>query len=86
MAKISLVSGRTGTLWAEADGNVCQFVLSIAQIRRDRRLLHGLVQELVAELGPVDEDEVAEMQAIFTRIDAENARVAAARKGRSSSA
>lgn len=43
----------------------------------ERRRLHVLVQELVAEVGPVDEEQVATFSAMLARVDAENARMAA---------
>ncbi|MGH3248653.1 MAG: hypothetical protein ACRDOI_20960 [Trebonia sp.] len=86
MAKISisLPEDLVRDLRAVAHDNVSAFVAAAVRKELDRRRLHAFVQELVAELGPSDEAEVARFSAMFAEIDAENARLAAAREGEDS--
>ena len=84
MAKISvsLPDDLVQDLQAVARGNVSAFVAAAVRSELNRQRVHALVQELVAELGPSDEAEVAEVRALFAKVDAENARIAAGRKVR----
>lgn len=84
MAKISvsLPDDLVRDLQAVARDNVSAFVAAAVRNELDRLRLHAFVQELVAELGPSDEAEVAEISALFDKVDAENARIASARQAR----
>lgn len=79
MAKISvsLPDDLVLDLQAAARDNVSAFVAAAVRNELDRRRLHAFVRELVAELGPSDEAEVAEISALFDKVDAESARIAA---------
>jgi post-segregation antitoxin (ccd killing protein) len=55
-----------------AHGNVSAFVATAVRNELDRRRLHAFVQELVDELGPSDEAEVARYSAMFAEIAAES--------------
>lgn len=82
MAKISvsLPDDLVRDLRAVARNNVSAFVAAAVRNELDRLRLHAFVQELVSELGPSDEAEVAKFRALFAEVDAENARIAAARE------
>ena len=51
-----------------AHGNVSAFVATAVRNELDRRRLHAFVQELVDELGPSDEAEVARYSEMFAAI------------------
>jgi metal-responsive CopG/Arc/MetJ family transcriptional regulator len=84
MAKISvsLPDDLVRDLQAVARDNVSAFVADAVRNELDRRRLHAFVQELVSELGPSDEAEVAKVRALFAEVNAENERIAAAREAR----
>ena len=52
-------------------GNVSAFVSAAVRDALDRGRLARFVAELEDELGPADEDEVAEVSAMFARITAQ---------------
>lgn len=79
---VSLPDDLVRDLQAVARDNVSAFVAAAVRNELDRLRLHAFVQELVAELGPSDEAEVAEISALFDKVDAENARIASARQAR----
>lgn len=56
---VSLPDGLVQDLKEVAQGNLSAFVTAVVRSELDRRRLHAFVQELVDELGPVDEAEVA---------------------------
>jgi len=72
MAKlsISLPDDLVHDLHAVAHGNVSAFVAAAVRNELDRRRLHAFVQELIDELGPSDEAEVARYSAMFAEADA----------------
>ena len=74
---VSLPDDLVRDLQAVARDNVSAFVAAAVRNELDRLRLRAFVQELVAELGPSDEAEVAEIRALFAEVDAENARIAA---------
>ena len=80
MAKISvsLPDDLVRDLQAVARENVSAFVAAAVRNELDRRRLNVLVEELEAAVGPVDEAQVARFTAMLAKIDAENARIAAA--------
>jgi metal-responsive CopG/Arc/MetJ family transcriptional regulator len=67
MAKlsISLPDDLVRDLHAVARGNVSRFVAAAVRNELNRRRLHAFVRELEAEIGPVDEAEVARYMAMF---------------------
>jgi metal-responsive CopG/Arc/MetJ family transcriptional regulator len=79
---VSLPDDLVRDLQAVARTNVSAFVADAVRNELDRRRLHAFVEELVSELGPSDEAEVARFRALFAEVDAENARMAAAREAR----
>ena len=84
MAKISvsLPDDLVRDLRAVARNNVSAFVAAAVRNELDRLRLHAFVQELVSELGPSDEAEVAKVRALFAEVNSENARIAAASEAR----
>lgn len=76
---VSLPDDLVRDLQAVARGNVSAFVAEAVRNELDRLRLHAFVRELVAELGPSDEAEVAEVRALFAEVDKENVRIAAGR-------
>lgn len=88
MAKISvsLPDDLVVDLQAAARDNVSAFVAAAVRNELDRRRLQVLVKELEAEVGPVNEAQVAKFSAMLANVDAENARLAArdAKKARTS--
>lgn len=82
MAKISvsLPDDLAEELQSMAHGNVSAFVAAAVRNELDRVHLKDLVKELEAEVGPVDEAQVARFRAMFAEIDVENSRIAAARQ------
>lgn len=67
MAKlsVSLPDDLVQDLRAVAPDNVSAFVATAVRHELDRRRLHAFVEELVAELGPSDEAEVARYSELF---------------------
>lgn len=67
MAKlsVSLPDDLVADLRAVAPDNVSAFVAVAIRNELDRRRLHGFVEELVSELGPSDEAEVARYSELF---------------------
>jgi post-segregation antitoxin (ccd killing protein) len=67
MAKlsVSLPDDLVQDLRAVAPGNVSAFVATAVRHELDRRRLHAFVEELVSELGPSDEAEVARYSELF---------------------
>jgi post-segregation antitoxin (ccd killing protein) len=62
---VSLPDDLVQDLKAVARGNVSAFVTAAIRNELDRRRLHGFVTELVDELGPSDEAEVARYSKMF---------------------
>jgi Arc/MetJ-type ribon-helix-helix transcriptional regulator len=73
---VSLPDSLVQDLQAVARGNVSAFVAEAVRNELDRLRLQGLVKELEAEVGPVDEAQVAKFSAMLAKIDVENARIA----------
>jgi hypothetical protein len=73
---VSLPDDLVRELKAVAPGNVSAFVATAVQHELDRRRLHAFVGELVAELGPSDEAEVARYTELFAASTAEASRKA----------
>jgi post-segregation antitoxin (ccd killing protein) len=73
---VSLPDDLVQDLKAVAPGNVSAFVAAAVRHELDRRRLHSFVEELIDELGPSDEAEVARYNALFA------ASAAAAEAGR----
>jgi post-segregation antitoxin (ccd killing protein) len=69
---VSLPDDLVHDLKQVAHGNVSAFVAEAVTNELDRRRLHAFVQELVDELGPSDEAEVARYSAMFAEIAAES--------------
>ena len=67
---VSLPDDLVLDLKAVAHGNVSAFVAAAVRNELDRRRLHAFVQELVDELGPSDEAEVARYSEMFAAIAA----------------
>jgi post-segregation antitoxin (ccd killing protein) len=67
MAKlsVSLPDDLVRDLRAVAPDNVSAFVATAVRHELDRRRLHAFVEELVSELGPSDEAEVARYSELF---------------------
>ena len=76
---VSLPDDLVQDLKAIAPDNVSAFVAVAVRHELDRRRLHAFVEELVSELGPSDEAEVARYSELFA------ASVAAAEAGRKAS-
>lgn len=70
MAKISISipDELVSDLHAAAPQNVSAFVSAAIRHELDRQRLFGFLDELAEELGPVDEDEVARFNDIFSSI------------------
>jgi post-segregation antitoxin (ccd killing protein) len=62
---VSLPDDLVQDLKAAAPDNVSAFVTTAVRHELDRRRLHAFVDELVAELGPSDEAEVARYSELF---------------------
>jgi post-segregation antitoxin (ccd killing protein) len=62
---VSLPDDLVQDLKAVAADNVSAFVASAVRHELDRRRLHAFVEELVDELGPSDEAEVARYSELF---------------------
>ena len=62
---VSLPDDLVHDLKEAAHGNVSAFVTTAVRNELDRRRLHAFVEELVDELGPVDEAEVARYSEMF---------------------
>lgn len=62
---VSLPDDLVQDLKAAAPDNVSAFVTTAVRHELDRRRLHAFVDELVAELGPSDEVEVARYSELF---------------------
>jgi post-segregation antitoxin (ccd killing protein) len=73
---VSLPDDLVQDLKAVAPDNVSAFVAAAVRHELDRRRLHAFVEELIDELGPSDEAEVARYSALFA------ASAAAAEAGR----
>lgn len=88
MAKISvsLPDDLVRDLQTVARNNVSAFVADAVRNELDRRRLNVLVEELEAAVGPVDEAQVARFTVMLAKIDAENARIAAASQGQEDAA
>jgi post-segregation antitoxin (ccd killing protein) len=67
---ISLPDDLVEDLRQAARGNVSAFVAAAVRNELDRLRLHAFVQELVDELGPSDEAEVARYSEMFAAISA----------------
>jgi post-segregation antitoxin (ccd killing protein) len=65
---VSLPDDLVQDLKQVARGNVSAFVAAAVRNELDRRRLHAFVQELVDELGPSDEAEVARYSEMFAAI------------------
>lgn len=76
---ISLPDDLVQDLKAVAPDNVSAFVAAAVRHELDRRRLHAFVEELIDELGPSDEAEVARYNELFA------ASAAAAEAGRKAS-
>lgn len=76
---VSLPDDLVQDLKAVAPGNVSAFVAVAVRHELDRRRLHAFVEELMDELGPSDEAEVARYSELFA------ASAAAAQAGRKAS-
>jgi post-segregation antitoxin (ccd killing protein) len=76
---VSLPDDLVRDLKAVAPGNVSAFVAAAVRHELDRRRLHAFVEELIDELGPSDEAEVARYNDLFA------ASAAAAEAGRKAS-
>lgn len=79
---VSLPDDLVRDLQAVARDNVSAFVAAAVRNELDRLRLNVLVDELEAAVGPVDEAQVARFTAMLAKIDAENARAAAANETR----
>jgi post-segregation antitoxin (ccd killing protein) len=62
---VSLPDDLVQDLKAVAPDNVSAFVAAAVRHELDRRRLHAFVEELVSELGPSDEAEVARYSQLF---------------------
>lgn len=62
---VSLPDDLVQDLRAVAPDNVSAFVAAAVRHELDRRRLHAFVDELVSELGPSDEAEVARYSELF---------------------
>jgi post-segregation antitoxin (ccd killing protein) len=67
---VSLPDDLVQDLKEVAHGNVSAFVAAAVRSELDRRRLHTFVQELVDELGPSDEAEVARYSEMFAAMAA----------------
>ncbi len=67
---ISLPDDLVQDLREVAHGNVSAFVAAAVRNELDRQRLHAFVQELVDEVGPVDEAEVARYSAMLAAASA----------------
>jgi len=76
---VSLPDNLVAELRAVSPDNVSAFVAAAVRHELDRRRLHAFVEELVDELGPSDEAEVARYSELFA------ASAAAAEPGRKAS-
>lgn len=67
MAKLflSLPDDLVQGLKAVAPANVNAFVVAAVRHELDRRRLHGFVEDLIDELGPSDEAEIAKYNELF---------------------
>lgn len=73
---ISLPDDLVHDLREAAYGNVSAFVTDAVRNELDRLRLHAFVAELEAEVGPVDEAQVAKYAAMFAEIEVANIEVA----------
>jgi hypothetical protein len=71
---VSLPDDLVQDLHAAAGGNVSAFVATAVRNELDRLRLHAFLKELEAEVGPVDETEVARYSAMFAAAAAAKAR------------